>query len=111
YEERFEEKDAYDLVYCLMYYHSGPFDVATEFAERCTRWPDEALLPRVLEILRARFVGDDRTPGTRKDGPVSYARFLADPGRPDLDARRRQDAAAVVEQFLAAVDAQRGRVI
>lgn len=100
YEDRFEEKDAYDLVYCLMHYGSGPEDVAAQFAERLAHWPDEPLLPRALEILRTRFASDERTPGARKDGPSSYARFLADPGRRDLDARHRQDAAAVVEFFL-----------
>lgn len=100
YEDRVEEKDAYDLVYCLMYYRSGPADVAEAFAERLVHWPDEPLIRKALDILRSRFTSDARTPGARKDGPVSYARFLTDPGRPDLDARRRQDAAAVVEGFL-----------
>jgi hypothetical protein len=104
YEDRFEEKDAYDLAYCLMHYGRGPEDVAAQFADRLGRWPDEPLLPRALEILRARFASDERTPGARKDGPISYARFLADPGRRDLDARHRQDAVAVAELFLRALD-------
>jgi len=109
YEDRFEEKDAYDLVYCLMYYGGGPEDVAAQFAERLQRWPDEPLLARAIEVLRTRFASDEQTPGARKDGPISYARFLADPGRRDLDARNRQDAAAVVEQFLRALDTEQRR--
>jgi len=109
YEDRFEEKDAYDLVYCLMHYGRGPEDVAAQFAERLVRWPEEPLLGRAAEILRTRFASDERTPGARKDGPISYARFLADPGRRDLDARHRQDAAAVVELFLRALDVEQGR--
>lgn len=105
YEDRFEEKDAYDLVYCLMHFGGGPSDVAAQFADRLECWPDEPLLPRALHILRRRFVSDDRIPGLRKDGPISHARFLADPGRSDLDVRRRRDAAEVVEIFLDAVDA------
>jgi hypothetical protein len=100
YEDRFEEKDAYDLVYCLMHYGSGPGDVAAAFRERLARGPADPLIERAIDILRRRFAGDEQTPGHRKDGPTSYARFLADPGRTDLDARRRLDAAAVVEQFL-----------
>lgn len=100
YEDRFEEKDAYDLVYCLMHYGQGPKDVAAQFVDRLARWPEEPLLPRAVEILRTRFASDERTPGARKDGPTSYARFLADPGRRERDARHRQDAADVVEQFL-----------
>ena len=109
YEDRFEEKDAYDLVYCLMHFGRGPEDVAAQFAERLARWPGEPLLPRAVEILRARFASDERTAGARKDGPISYARFLADPGRRDLDARHRQDAAAVVELFLRSLDVEQGR--
>jgi hypothetical protein len=104
YEDRFEEKDAYDLIYCLMHFGGGPEDVAAQFVERLERWPDEPLLPRAVEILRTRFASDEQTPGARKDGPISYARFLADPGRRDLDARHRQDAAAVVELFLRALE-------
>lgn len=108
YDDRFEEKAAYDLVYCLMHYGRGPEDVAAQFIERLERWPDEALLPRAIEILRTRFASDDHAPGARKDGPISYARFLADPGKRDLDARHRQDAAAVIERFLRALEPGRG---
>jgi hypothetical protein len=106
YEDRFEEKDAYDLVYCLMHYGRGPANVATQFVDRLAWWPDDPLLPRALGILRTRFASDAQTPGARKDGPISYARFLADPGRRDLDARNRQDAAAVPELFLRGLDTQ-----
>ena len=103
YDDRFEEKDAYDLIYCLMHYGQGPEDVASQFADRLVRWQHEPLLPEALAILRARFASDEQTPGARKDGPISYARFLADPGRSDRDARHRQDATAVVEMFLRAM--------
>ncbi len=100
YDDRAEEKDAYDIVYCLSYYKNGPEDVARAFAHGMARWADEPLLARAVEILRSRFATDSQTAGYRKDGPISYARFLADPGRPDLDARRRLDASSVVEAFL-----------
>ncbi len=103
YEDRMEEKDAYDLVYCLMHYTGGPAGAAKAYADRLGRWPEEPLLPRALEILRSRFASDSSVPGSRKDGPISYARFLTDPGQPDLDARRRNDANDVVESFLASV--------
>ena len=104
YEDRFEEKDAYDLVYCLMHYGGGPHEVAAQFTDRTTRWPNEPLFPRALEILRSRFTSDDQTQGYLKDGPTSYARFLTDPGRQETDARNRRDAAEVVEMFLDEVD-------
>jgi len=104
YDDRAEEKDAYDLVYCLMYYGRGPEDVAREFADRLYRWPGEPFLPQTLDILRRRFASDGATDGYRKDGPTSYARFLVDPGRTELVARHRRHAAEVVEAFLHAVD-------
>lgn len=104
YEDRLEEKDAYDLVYCLMHYGAGPESVAEQFVDRLIRYPDESLWSRAIEILRDRFATDERVTGARKDGPHSYARFLADPGRQELAARHRQDAAAVVERFLRRLD-------
>jgi hypothetical protein len=104
YDDRFEQKDAHDIVYVLWHYESGPTDVAREFAARLARWPDEPLLPRSLDVLRWRFATDERMPGYRKDGSASYAGFWADPGQPDEFARRRREAAGVVEAFLAELD-------
>ena len=109
YDDRMARKDAHDLVYCLMHYGDGPAEVGARFGERLLSWPDEPLLERALAILRARFTSDDQVSGFRKDGPISYAGFLTDPGRRDLDARNRQDAVAVVEAFLEAVNAARNR--
>ena len=110
YEDRFEEKDAHDLIYCLMHYGSGPTDIAPRFAASMLTAPDEPLFQRALDIITSRFASDDQVRGERKDGPTSYARFLTDPGRRDLDARRRQGAAAVVEAFLESVDAELRRI-
>lgn len=104
YEDRFEQKDAHDIVYVLWHYGSGPADVAREFADRLARWPDEPLLGRAIDILRRCFATDEKTPGYRKDGPASYAGFWADPGQPDEFARRRREAAGVVESFLQELD-------
>ncbi len=100
FKDRLEEKDAYDLVYCLRYYRKGPESVAEAFALATHRLPDEPLVAQAVKILRDHFATDERTPGMRKDGPTSYARFCTDPGRSDLDARNRRDAVATVEAFL-----------
>jgi len=105
YEDRFEQKDAYDIIYCLMYYGDGPRDVATAFAQALQRWPDEPLVSRAIDILRARFAADERTPGRNKDGPQSYAQFLTNPGQRERDALNRRNAAAVVDELLAYLDA------
>jgi len=100
FRDRLEEKDAYDLVYCLRYYQGGPASVAGAFAHAMSTMQDEPLLAEAVEILREHFATDDRAAGHRKDGPVSYARFSVDPGRSDLIILNRRDAAATVEAFL-----------
>jgi hypothetical protein len=104
YDERFEEKDAHDLIYCLSHYKRGPVDVAADFVDRLNRWEETDLLRRTLQILRDRFASDGQTSGIEKDGPVSYARFQMELGRRDLDERHRRDAATVVGLFLGEVD-------
>lgn len=110
YEDRFEEKDAHDLVYCLMHYGDGPAATAAQFATSMATAPDDNLFQLALDIMKRRFATDDQIRGERKDGPTSYARFLTDPGRRNLDARHRQDATAVVEVFLQAVAWERQRL-
>ncbi len=108
YDDRAEEKDAYDLVYTLTNFEGGPEAVADEFADRASRAGDDrALFDRAVAALRSRFASDEKTEGHRKDGPTGYARFLADPGQPDRDALNRRNAAAVIEAFLARLDQDR----
>jgi hypothetical protein len=99
YEDRFEEKDAYDIVYCLTHYQEGPVASAQAFSVLLAKLPQDPLLKQALNILQRRF-GTDIVEGYRKDGPQSYARFLADPGRSERDRLHRRDAATVVETFL-----------
>ena len=93
-------KDAYDLIYCLRYYQQGPPSVVGAFAHALDTLLGEPLLAAAVEILRQHFATDDRALGYRKEGPTLYARFSADPGRSNLDARNRRDATATVELFL-----------
>ena len=102
YEDRFEEKDAYDIVYTLTYFADGPASVAEEFRALSSRFPADPILAKTVEILRNRFASD-AVDGYRKDGPTSYARFLADPGRSDRNLLHRRNAAEAVEAFLAAI--------
>lgn len=112
YEDRVEEKDAYDLISCLMHYGGGPEGVAAQFRDRLAQWPDEPLRVRAVEMVRARFASDPIPSSASKVGPTNSARFLADPGRRGLDAPHRQDAATVVELFLTALEVkQAGRAV
>lgn len=105
YDDRFEIKDAYDIIYCLMNVPGGPAEVGRQFAERIDSDPKDAYLRQSIQILRSRFAGSDGIPGSDKDGPTSYARFLASPDDPASAVLLRQDAAAVVELFLSAFGA------
>jgi hypothetical protein len=100
YEDRWEPKDAYDLIYCLQYFKSGPIDVAQEFADLQRQFPEEQLLQQALEILRNRFTTDKDTRGVDKDGPISNAQFQAAPDQMASQPDLREEAAAVVEIFL-----------
>lgn len=100
YDDRFEEKDAYDIVYCLTHYTGGPARVASEYQESLNRLPGDHFLTRALDVLRDRFATDGKTQGYRKDGPVSYARFVTNPSQMNENAVNQRNAAAVVELFL-----------
>ncbi|MCA9796114.1 MAG: nucleotidyl transferase AbiEii/AbiGii toxin family protein [Candidatus Eremiobacteraeota bacterium] len=100
YEERGERKDAYDLVFCLLNFQTGPEEAGKVFAAKMAELEHEPLFPKAVGILRSRFASDERIAGDRKDGPHSYADFIA-PGDPEGSARARQNAVAAVELFLA----------
>jgi predicted nucleotidyltransferase len=93
FQDRHENKDAYDLVYCLLNYGDGP-DEAGRRAKQSPIAADEQTVA-ALELLAARFASSDH------DGPIAYSAFLDD-GDPDAAAQRRQEAVAVVREFVAA---------
>jgi hypothetical protein len=97
YEERMEEKDAFDLIYCLLHGPGGPKGVGQSFRRRLGEWPEEELLPRSLAIL------EDRFGGLKRDGPTSYARFQIDVSRQEQTSSLRQAAYTAVSEFLKAV--------
>ena len=90
YEDRFEEKDAYDIIYCLLQYPDGGTGVARAFDAYIRQHPDDAFVSQALGILRARFVSEGPISGIDKDGPKSYARFLTNPGHPQNVIRDRR---------------------
>ncbi len=99
YESRWEPKDAYDLVFMLVNYADGPQEIGRRFAAQMAANPDEPLYPKALEILRSRFMSDDKISGADKDGPVSYASFVS-PNSPEEQALSRRNAVAAIEAFL-----------
>ncbi|WP_419945136.1 hypothetical protein [Candidatus Poriferisodalis sp.] len=97
FQQRHHNKDSYNLVYTLKNFDGGPTAAGEADAQSPVR--SEKSVADALELLRERFALPDN------DAPVAYANFLAD--RDDLEhkARLRNEAVAVVRQFLAGTGA------
>ncbi len=92
FQDRHENKDAYDLVFTLLFHPDGPA-AAGKVAARSQIAHD----PQVgagLQLLHERFASPEL------DAPAAYATFVADPGDADELARRRQESVATVRAFL-----------
>lgn len=92
FQERHENKDAYDLVFTLLHYEGGP-----RAAGRAAAASAVAERQQVTEAVRLL---EERFRDARQDGPSAYASFLATPGDEDEKARLRQEAVATVGTFL-----------
>jgi hypothetical protein len=103
FDQRFERKDAHDLIYCIEHAPEGMEAVAEAFRkERSAK--HGAVIDASLTILRRRFLSDVKTEGYRKDGPVSVAKFELGEGE-DADLRetralRQRQASDVIEQLV-----------
>ena len=96
FQQRHHNKDSYDLVYALKNYENGPRAAGDVAARSPVR--SEKSVAEALESLRERFEWPDN------DAPVGYANFLADRDDPEHKARLRNEAVAVVRQFLAGAE-------
>ena len=105
YGDRGEQKDAYDILYCLK--EETPVEAARKFQTLRAEASDPSLFEDAVRVLQQDFATDEQTEGYRKNGAVSYATFLTDPASSDANAniRRQREAAAVVEAFLEAIAA------
>jgi hypothetical protein len=105
-DDRFERKDAHDLVYCIEHAPGGLGAVFAAFRLALTG-PHSAVIRAALDVLRRRFVTDEVTDGYRKDGPVSVAKFeLGDRLEPELqEARvlRQREASDLIDRLLAGI--------
>ena len=104
FDQRFERKDAHDLIYCIEHAPESIDTVAGAFhKERGGK--HGTVVEASLAILRSRFAGDDKIEGYRKDGPVSVAKFeLGESDEPEQrEARmlRQRQVSDVIEQLLA----------
>jgi hypothetical protein len=95
FQDRHENKDSYDLIYCLLNFGDGPEDAGRTAMQSAIR--DEAQVREALNLLAERFESVDH------DGPRAYGAFLADIGDEEAAARLRREAVAVVREFLRAM--------
>ncbi len=92
FQDRHENKDAYDLVFTLLHADDGP-GAAGETA-RSSLVAGEAQVTEALALLEERFRD------VEQDGPAAYGLFLASPNDDDERARLRREAVATVRAFL-----------
>ncbi|MBI4499910.1 MAG: hypothetical protein HY700_01995 [Gemmatimonadetes bacterium] len=92
FQDRHENKDAYDLVFTLLNYPGGPQGAGK--VARASRVAEHSLVVDVVGLLEERFRD------SRQDGPNAYAAFLAEPENEEPKARLRQEAVATVRAFL-----------
>ncbi len=106
FDQRFERKDAHDLVYCIEHAPEG-LDGVAEMFRNTLECSHGAVIQESLAILRNRFIRDAEVEGYRKDGPVAVPRFeLGEDNEADQrEARmlRQREVSDVIEQLLARI--------
>jgi hypothetical protein len=106
FDQRFERKDAHDLIYCIEHASVGLDAVAAGFRKELDG-KHGAVINASLEILRKRFAQDKDTEGYRKDGPVSVAKFeLGDgdePAQREARVLRQRQVSDLIDQLLARI--------
>jgi len=97
--QRWERKDAHDLVYCLEHYE--PKDEAGPSFKRALEGKHGSAVNQALELLRKHFVDDEKTEGYLKDGPVAVAKFELGELDQDSEMRvlRQREASFAVESL------------
>lgn len=103
FDQRFERKDAHDLIYCLEHAEKEVDAIASMFCDALDSKHCDVVRD-ALSILRIRFTQTGEIEGYRKDGPVAVAKFeLGEGDAPELrEARalRQREACDVVEDLL-----------
>lgn len=106
FDQRFERKDAHDLVYCVEHAPEG-LDAVSEAFRQARDSEHRDVIELTLEVLSRRFVQDDQIEGHRKDGPVSVAKFELgegdEPRQREARLLRQRQVSNVVEQLLVTI--------
>ena len=108
FDDRFERKDAHDLLYCIEYAPGGVNSVAVLF-QAALQSKHRTVVQSALTALKRHFTTEPDTEGYRKDGPVAVAKFeLGEADEPELrEARalRQREAADAIERLLSLIEA------
>lgn len=101
FDDRLEDKDAYDLLYCIENIPGGVAATAAAFCDAVKRTSHGDTIRLALDILRQRFATDPDLDGYRKDGPAAVAAFERE-DLPDPDQRilRRRNVSTVIQRLL-----------
>jgi hypothetical protein len=91
FQDRHENKDAYDLVFTLLSGNRGPRAVGRAAAE--------SAVARHAHVIEAMGLMEAGFRDAAQDGPSAYASFLASDGE-EQKARLRQQAAATIQAFI-----------
>ena len=104
FDQRFERKDAHDLVYCIEHTPEG-LDSVAEMFRNALEGGHAAVIRDSLKILRDRFARDHKVEGYRKDGPVAVAHFELGGEFDQREARilRQRQVSNVIEQVLSRI--------
>lgn len=98
FQDRHENKDAYDLVFTLRFYPGGV--AAAGAAAAASPIVAHPQVEDGLRLLAERFASAEL------DAPIAYAEFMAAPDDDDDLLRRRQEAVATVRAFLRSFHAE-----
>ena len=103
FDQRFERKDAHDLVYCLEY-AEGSLESTAQLFRNALGGIHGLVIRDCLRILRTRFAGDDITDGFMKDGSVAVARFELEESdessQEELHILRQREVSSLIEHLL-----------
>lgn len=92
FQDRHENKDAYDLVFTLLNYADGP--------QGAGRTAASSAIAKHQQVAEAMGLLEERFRDIGRDGPSAYSSFLAAEADADSQARLRQEAVQTVREFI-----------
>lgn len=109
FDQRFERKDAHDLIYCLEHAPEGAEAVAQAFRQSLES-KHRDVVKAALGILQTRFARVGDVEGYRKDGPIATAKFEMgesdESDQREARALRQREVSDLIEQLLARIEYQ-----